>query len=456
MIPFNKLSFEIILPLFIDIEDKIIIKSKIMNIKLLSNRVITMFGILFTFLHFYFANFLLLFLLIRKFFILMESQVSTVKKVIFNKTVKALKILDSKFIPMQNILKEISIHKTLSHPFIVQYVFHYVENTTYNLIMDYAEYNLRSVIHPEIGMEPSVAHLIFLQTLSAVKYLHSKGICHRDIKPDNILLTKDGNIKLSDFGHSTLFYHKEYRRLKSVAGTYSFMAPEVLKNDYDGPSADIWSLGITLLNMLTGKLPWNIPNTKDEKFKAFKSMKYHYYDPFNKLRENTLRLIENMLMDESNRITIQKIENDPWVKQSNNLIGENLLCLKADYLEGINEREIDLHFTQPEEFKAKGCFLNTSQPVQLPNMPSIHRFYIEANLQVSLRAITEALERMVVLFECKGDFVFFSTTDTKRNKIVGEIALQEMNGTTVVTVKRNRGDVLEFKKFLIFLNSHFS
>lgn len=386
----------------------------------------------------------------------MENQAGAVKKVIFNKSTKAMKVLDKNSIPVQNILKEISIHRSLSNIFIIQYISHYQEGSAYNLIMDYAEYNLRCLIVPELGMDPVIAHMIFVQTVSAVKYLHSKGICHRDIKPDNILLTKDGNVKLSDFGHSTLFYHKEYRRLKSIAGTYSFMAPEVLKNDYDGPMADIFSLGISLLNMLTGKLPWTCPISKDEKYKAYKAMKYHYYDPFNRLRESSLRLVEGMLQDEANRTTLLKIEADPWFTQLNYMMDTNLMCLKPAYLEGINEREIDLHYTQPDAFNAKGCFLNISQPVQLPNMPSVHRFYIDGDLESSLKVISKVLEQMAVMIQVKSNFVFFSTTDTKRNKITGEIALQEMKGSTVVTVKRNKGDILEFKKFLMFLNSNFS
>ncbi|KAM0680777.1 Serine/threonine-protein kinase Chk1 [Glugoides intestinalis] len=387
---------------------------------------------------------------------LQNINVVTVRKVVYNGTIRALKLLNRNFISNNNIHKEVAIHKSLCHRFIVKYITHFESNSNTSLIMEFIEYNLRSFIVPEVGLDSHIAHLILAQLISSVKYLHSVGICHRDIKPDNILIDSRGNIRLSDFGHSTLFRHKEYRRLKSVAGTLEFMAPEVLKGDYNGPLADIFSIGITLLNMLTGKLPWAYASGKDEKYTVYRQLQHHCYDPFSRLREPVLRLIERMLREEDRRISLEEVENDKWVNQTNTILGENLECIDPSFLDNGSKRITDLHFTQPEVLNAKKCFLNTSQPVQPPHLPILHRFYIGANIKTSIETVCEVLEGMAVMLQRNSNAILFSTTDSKRNKLVGEIVIQELNGNSIVTIKRTKGDLLEFKKFLSCVNSQFS
>lgn len=90
--------------------------------------------------------------------------------------------------------------------------------------------------------------------LNGLSYLHSKGIIHRDIKGANILTTKEGVIKLADFGVATKL--SEDKKNNSLAGTPYWMAPEIIEQTQVTSACDIWSLGCTVIELLTGKPPY--------------------------------------------------------------------------------------------------------------------------------------------------------------------------------------------------------
>lgn len=117
---------------------------------------------------------------------------------------------------------------------------------------------------PEHRFPEPLARKYFHQLVSALKYCHQNGVAHRDVKPQNLLLDEEGNIKVSDFGLSAVAESSSPRlMLQTSCGTPAFAAPEIVgksRNGYDGSKADAWSCGVILFVMLSGYLPFDDAN----------------------------------------------------------------------------------------------------------------------------------------------------------------------------------------------------
>lgn len=95
------------------------------------------------------------------------------------------------------------------------------------------------------------------QVLNGLQYLHDQGVIHRDIKGANILTTKDGTVKLADFGVSTSTLASGQDKEAQVVGTPYWMAPEIIQLSGASSASDIWSVGCTVIELLQGKPPYH-------------------------------------------------------------------------------------------------------------------------------------------------------------------------------------------------------
>ena len=106
-----------------------------------------------------------------------------------------------------------------------------------------------------------LASYILTQVFAGLAFAHSKNICHRDMKPENIMFDpQSGAVKIIDFGFACISKDK----LRVFCGTPSYMSPEIVsKKEYWGPAADIWACGVILFVMLTGNLPFKATEEKE-------------------------------------------------------------------------------------------------------------------------------------------------------------------------------------------------
>ena len=170
----------------------------------------------------------------------------------------AIKQIDLYSISNDNISSiegEINLLKNLDHPNIVKYIECIRTKSHINLILEYVE---NGSLHQMVKQSGKMGeHLVFIfvkQILEGLAYLHNQGIIHRDIKGANLLLTKNGIVKLADFGYSIL---NDKNKVNSIVGTACFMAPEVIEQKGNiSPKCDIWSLGCTIVQLLTTKPPY--------------------------------------------------------------------------------------------------------------------------------------------------------------------------------------------------------
>lgn len=154
-------------------------------------------------------------------------------------------------------------------------------------------------------IDEKLASFIFRQLISAVSYLHSNSIVHRDIKDENIVINEIFHIKLIDFG-SAAYVHKG-KQFATFCGTFDYCAPEVLLgNKYFGPEVDVWTCGITLYTLIFSENPF---------FDAEETIECILKPPFKVSKELTTLLFSILCPKPDTRMTIEEIENYSWVNQ---------------------------------------------------------------------------------------------------------------------------------------------
>lgn len=159
---------------------------------------------------------------------------------------------------------EVKVLSSLKHPYIVRYHESFVEKGTLIIVMDYAEGgDLSKLIanhrrKQQLFTEPQILRW-FTQIALGLKYLHKKHIIHRDLKPQNIFLTKDNDLRLGDFGISTVLGRGPVKEHCTI-GTPYYMSPEICQDKLYSYASDMWAFGCILFEMAALRVPFEAAN----------------------------------------------------------------------------------------------------------------------------------------------------------------------------------------------------
>jgi tRNA A-37 threonylcarbamoyl transferase component Bud32 len=174
----------------------------------------------------------------------------------------ALKVLKERYAEdelfVERFRREAQSAASLNHPGVVQvYDQGRTEDGAYFIAMEYVPGGtLKERIARRGPLDPSEAAAIASRVADALAEAHRSGIVHRDVKPQNVLLTKTGEAKVADFGIALAASSRTMTEPGVILGTASYMSPEQVRGERVGPQGDLYSLGVVLYEMLTGGLPY--------------------------------------------------------------------------------------------------------------------------------------------------------------------------------------------------------
>jgi serine/threonine protein kinase len=153
--------------------------------------------------------------------------------------------------------REAKIQARLNHPNIAHLYSFFKDGDSFYIVMEFVDGTPFSKILP---MPWPQALGMFLEILEGLEYAHSLGVLHRDLKPDNIMAGPRGEVKIMDFGIAHVLGSVRQTREQSLVGTLQYICPELINSKEIGPRSDIYSLGILLFEIISGKLPFTAEN----------------------------------------------------------------------------------------------------------------------------------------------------------------------------------------------------
>ncbi|CAO3667513.1 unnamed protein product [Rhizopus stolonifer] len=237
-----------------------------------------------------------------------------------SKTVVTLKILRKEELEKEKVVqfvkREVEIQAHLHHPHIIQLFGYFHDKTNIYLVLEYAEQGeLFKKLDADKAFTESQAANYIIQLSQALEYMQRFGIIHRDLKLENILLSKDGQVKIGDFGWAV---QDPRPRRRTLCGTLDYLSPEMISNEPHTQMVDVWSLGIICYELIVGKPPFEELGS-DERVSVEKT-----YDRIKRVdvkfpkgisREARQFISKLLQRNPSERMKLSDIKNDVWIKQ---------------------------------------------------------------------------------------------------------------------------------------------
>ena len=146
---------------------------------------------------------------------------------------------------------------------------------------------------------------VILQLLDAVKYIHEHGIIHRDIKPENLFYLPNGTVKLADFGIAVDANMNETKTEKGILGSVFYLAPEVISENNVSIQSDIYSVGVTLFQLVTGRLPFEEGHAYDIAIQHVKKP----FPPASKFSPNIPKELDKIILKACKKKPIERYQN---------------------------------------------------------------------------------------------------------------------------------------------------
>uniref|UniRef100_A0AAY4A3G7 Serine/threonine-protein kinase PLK n=1 Tax=Denticeps clupeoides TaxID=299321 RepID=A0AAY4A3G7_9TELE len=204
----------------------------------------------------------------------------------------------------EKIINEIELHKMLHHKHVVKFSHHFEDLENIYIFLELC--SRKSLAHiwkaRHTLTDPEVRYYL-RQIISGLKYLHNKGILHRDLKLGNFFVNENMELRLGDFGLAAKLETAEQRK-KTICGTPNYLAPEVLNRQGHGTESDVWSLGCVMFTLLCGNPPFETLDLK-ETYKCIKEVKYTIPPSLSPAAQ---KLISSVLQkNPSDRLTLDQI-----------------------------------------------------------------------------------------------------------------------------------------------------
>jgi serine/threonine protein kinase len=260
--------------------------------------------------------------------------------------------VDNIFNLKKQLKREISFHKKLNHPNIVKLYDIFFDNESHIIyfIMELCTLGDFSKFQKKRPIKEFYIQKYTKQLSNGLNYLINNNIIHRDLKPQNLLIDCSKNLKISDFGFAKSIKNLNNEKLKQTfCGSPMYMAPEILHYEKYNEKSDLWSVGIIIYEMITGKPPYHVKNfyqlvKKMDESEIIIDLKYKKY-----LSIEIINLVQNLLIKDTNkRISWKDFFTHPWIMKDLQLERENKLleinCLQSMSLpnEYLNNNDIFL------------------------------------------------------------------------------------------------------------------